>query len=181
MARNSDFSGSGASIVIIFMQSSSGKPALTPRTIMSTASGNPLRNFDSRRFFKYDSSQYGRPKAPAKPSPMAGTRPALLNSPAMNITAPMPAEMMANCRFDHDKPACAIRVASGTRFCFLWRSSNSLSVFSMMSRRDFCGPRVARVTVSALATLAMRCSALVKQRCLNRVNIVLRRAIMLGA
>jgi len=37
--------------------------------------------------------------------------------------------MMKNFRFDQVRPACAMRVASGTRLDFLCRSSNSLRVF----------------------------------------------------
>src|SRR4029450_3347011 len=75
ISRNSVFSGSDDSTVIIFMQSSSGRPAFTPRTMMSTASGSPSRNFASRRFLKNDSSQRGTPKAPAKPKPAAASSP----------------------------------------------------------------------------------------------------------
>lgn len=55
----------------------------------------------------------------------------------INMPRPMPAEIMANWRFDHDNPACAIRAESSTLFFFLWRSSTSLSVNSIASRRDF--------------------------------------------
>ena len=52
-----------------------------PRTMTSTASGKALRNLFSRRFFKNDSSQRGKPKAPAKAMATAASRPAPLNKP----------------------------------------------------------------------------------------------------
>ncbi len=53
-----------------------------------------------------------------------------------------------------------MRTESGTRLDFLCRSSNSLRVFSITSRRDFWLARETRAAGSVLATLAMRCSAL---------------------
>ncbi len=145
--------------MIIFRQSSSGRPALTPRTMMSTASGKVLRNCVSRRFFRNDSSQRGRPKAPAKASAAAPiSPPGTIAMPTRNIATPTPAEISRNCRFDHLSPAWPIRTEIGTFLLFLWRSSNSFSVCSTTSRRDLCCPR-ARTTGSALATLAMRFSA----------------------
>jgi len=52
MARNSDLIGSGASATTTFSESNSGRPALMPRTMMSTASGSASRNFFSRRFLR---------------------------------------------------------------------------------------------------------------------------------
>jgi hypothetical protein len=160
ISRNSVFIGSDDSTVIIFMQSSSGKPAFTPRTMMSTASGSPARNFASRRFFKNDSNQRGTPKAPAKPRPAEASSPAPDKKPKANMPSPMTAEMIANCRFDQVNPARVIRTEIGTLLLFLRRSSRSLSEDSTMSRRDFWGPRAVRDSGSVLATLCMRCSAL---------------------
>ena len=76
MARNSLQTGSGESLAMTLMQSSSGSPALMPRTMTSTASGKCLRNFASRRFLRNLRSQRGNPKAPAKPSAAAPSSPA---------------------------------------------------------------------------------------------------------
>ncbi|MND03226.1 hypothetical protein D3C83_229500 [compost metagenome] len=46
-------------------QSLSGRPAFTPRTMMSTAPGNSLRNFFMRRLRSQFTSQNGKPSAPA--------------------------------------------------------------------------------------------------------------------
>ena len=158
MARNSDFTGSVASTAIIFMQSSSGSPALTPRTMMSTASGKALRNFASRRFLRNDNSQRGRPKAPAKPKPAAAGNPEFPSRPAMNITTPMTIEITMYFCFDQLNPACAMRTDSDTFLFFLCRSSTSLREFSTDSRRDLGWLRTARDDGVALATVATRCS-----------------------
>jgi hypothetical protein len=157
--RNSDFTGSGDSTAITFKQSSSGSPALAPRTMTSIASGNASTKRASRRFFKSDSSHRGKPKAPTKASIAATMRPAPLSRPARNRATLAPAETSSNCRFDHVRPACEMRAESGICLLFLLRSSNSLSVASMSSRRDFWWPRVVRAG-SAWVTLATRCLAL---------------------
>src|SRR6185503_7683710 len=122
MRRNSVLIGSGASDTIILIQSSSGKPALMPRTITSTASGKCSRNFVSRRFLRKDNSHRGTPKAPAKPRTAETSRPAPPNVPKANIASPIPAEIIQNWRFDQDRPARAILAEIGTFLDFLWRS-----------------------------------------------------------
>ena len=52
MERNSPRSGSGASAATTLIDSNSGRPALMPRTMTSTASGSALRNAFSRRFLR---------------------------------------------------------------------------------------------------------------------------------
>ena len=66
MATNSLRSGSGASSATSLIDSNSGRPALMPRTMTSTASGSAARNAFSRRFFRNERPQRGRPKPPAK-------------------------------------------------------------------------------------------------------------------
>ena len=60
---------------MIRMLSSSGRPALMPRTMVSTASGNASRNFASRRFFRNLSSQSGMPKPAANAMASAAQMP----------------------------------------------------------------------------------------------------------
>src|SRR4030095_8094025 len=91
ISRNSVFSGSDDSTVIIFMQSSSGRPAFTPRTMMSTASGRPARNLVSRRFLRNDSNPRGTPNAPAKPRPAEASSPVPDKKPKANMPSPMAA------------------------------------------------------------------------------------------
>src|SRR6516162_3136475 len=105
MPRNSLLRGSGASLVIIRMLSRSGRPALTPRTMTSTASGKPARNFASRRFLRNLSSQRGSPHPAAKANPIAGSNPTLSMKPRANATMPSSALMMKNLFFDHLRPA----------------------------------------------------------------------------
>ena len=88
MARNSLFTGSVASFEISLRLSSSGRPALMPRTMTSTASGNSLRNLSSRRFLRNDSIQNGRPQPAAKPKPSAAIRP--VPNSIMTTKAPTP-------------------------------------------------------------------------------------------
>jgi hypothetical protein len=119
------------------MQSPSGRPALTPRTMMSTASASPSMNLASRRFLKNERSHRGTPKAPAKPRPADPSNPVPDRMPRKAMTRPIKAEMIMNFRFDQDSPARMIRTEMGTLLLFLWRSSKSLSEDSTRSRRDF--------------------------------------------
>ncbi len=123
--------------------SSSGRPALMPRTTVSTASGKAARNFASRRFLRNLSSQSGTPHPAAKPMPSAGSRPASIAKVRKNAMNPITPPVMKNRRFDHDRPACAIFIVSGTDLALACRSSSSLRVPSTCSRRDFCGLRAA--------------------------------------
>src|SRR5438128_1776547 len=66
MELNSLRSGSGASAATTLIDSNSGRPALMPRTMTSTASGSAARNAFSRFFFRKASSQRGRPKPKAR-------------------------------------------------------------------------------------------------------------------
>ena len=52
IARNSPRSGSGESAATTLIDSNSGKPALMPRTMTSTASGSAFRKAVSRRFLR---------------------------------------------------------------------------------------------------------------------------------
>src|ERR1700732_2099395 len=70
--RNSLLSGSGASLVIMRRLSRRGRPALTPRTTISTASGNAFKNFASRRFFRYFSIQNRQAAAGGEAKPQRG-------------------------------------------------------------------------------------------------------------
>ena len=72
---------------------------------------------------------------------------------------PSATEVKMNRRFDQSSPACAMRTDSGARLAFLCRSSSSLSVPSICSRRGFCAARVGRAIGSERATLAIRRSA----------------------
>ena len=88
IVRNSLRSGSGASAAMIRMLSSSGRPALMPRTMVSTASGNASRNFVSRRFLRYLSSQTGMPKPAANAIASAAYRPASIKRNSRNEPRP---------------------------------------------------------------------------------------------
>ncbi len=55
----------------------------------------------------------------ATPSTAPTIVPAPLDMPIKNIAAPITAEMTKYCRFDQDRPACAIRTESGMLLLFL--------------------------------------------------------------
>ena len=76
IARNSLFNGSGKSVATTLSDSNSGKPALMPRTITSTASGRARRNSSLRRFLRNPRSQRGTPKPAANARPTAAIGPA---------------------------------------------------------------------------------------------------------
>ena len=142
MVRNSLFTGSGASLVMTRRLSMSGRPALTPRTMMSTASGNADRNLASRRFLRNLSSHSGRPQPAAKPKPSAGTNPASNMKPHANAVMPSSPPVMKKRCFDQLNPACVIRLDSEADLAR--RSSTFFSVASICSRRGFSVLRAAR-------------------------------------
>ncbi len=90
IAWNSVLAGSGASLAMILIESSNGNPALMPRTMTSTESGNELRNLFSRRFLRNDSAQNGRPNALAKPSARASSNPPPITKIMRNMNSPKP-------------------------------------------------------------------------------------------
>jgi hypothetical protein len=87
MARNSDRTGSCASVAITRMQSPSGRPARTPRTITSIAFGNSSRNLLMRRFLRDARTQRGKPREPAnKPSQATAMLPVMPNKERPSTT-----------------------------------------------------------------------------------------------
>ena len=101
------------------------------------------------------------PKAPAKPSADSGQQAAGDEQPEQNSAMPMPAEIMQELLF---RPRQAgLRDLDRERHAFVF-----LVAFVEFLERGFDGRRGAisaarattRVTASALATFAMRCSAL---------------------
>ena len=159
MERNSLRTGSGASTEMIRRQSPSGNPALMPRTITSTESAKPLRNFCSRRFLRKDRIHRGKPKLPAKPAPMAAGNPNPAANIAPNDATPSNPLTMKNWRFDRLRPARDMRTESGGELTFLRRTSTSLRVSSSCSRRLRVAPRAAGaalVAASGRTALAFR-------------------------
>src|SRR3954463_15779379 len=138
MDRNSERSGSGASAATTLIDSNSGRPALMPRTITSTASGSAFRNLASRRLFRKPSAQRGRPKPPAKASPAAPSRPPPMNKASANSTPATTADTIQNFCGAQSRPACDRRTLSGTLFSCWRRASRSLSEVSTCSRRERC-------------------------------------------
>src|ERR1700680_589587 len=74
--RNSFLTGSCASLAMIFRQSPSGRPAFTPRTITSNASGNMVRNRFSRRFLRKPGIRPRQPEAAHEPQHPRARQPA---------------------------------------------------------------------------------------------------------
>ena len=138
MARNSPRMGSSDSSAISFRLSSSGKPALMPRTIRSTASGKAVEETRQPPFLEERQQPQGRPQPAAKATPSAGNRPAPVASTRKNAPKPSEPAVSKNRRFDQVSPACEMRAASGRRLAFFCRSSISLSVPCTCSRRDCC-------------------------------------------
>ncbi len=137
MALNSLFSGSGESAATTLIDSNSGRPALMPRTMTSTASGSAFRNAFSRRFLRKPRTQRGRPRPVPKAITAAPSRLPPITKASTNPTAPeMPDAIQNFWGVQDPKPAWARRVVSGTDFSFLRRASSSFSDPSTCSRRE---------------------------------------------
>src|SRR6266513_912394 len=139
MARNSPLSGSGASAATTLIESNSGRPALMPRTITSTASGSALRKACSRRFLKKPRAQRGRPKPAAKARPVAPSNPPPPSIAATKISAASTAETTVNFWVDQLRPACVRRTlvlvdVAGDRFGFCHRGTAAFGL--LLSRQQ---------------------------------------------
>ena len=112
------------------MQSPSGRPAFTPRTMTSTALANSFRNARSLRVRSVFSIQRGNPSV--KMNALASvTR---MGAPAMKLPAvaiaPHMTEMIQNVFTDHFRPALLRFVFRSRFFCLRLRFSISLMVSS---------------------------------------------------
>src|SRR5579863_8566808 len=160
MAKNSLLRGSGESVATTLRDSNSGRPALMPRTITSTASGSDRRKAFSRRFLRKLSIQRGRPKPAANAMPTAPSGPPPASIAMKKAAAARMPETIMNFRGAQSRPACVRRADSVTFLSFSRRASSSFNDPSTCSRRvrwSFCVWRAA--TGSAFATDARRPSA----------------------
>ncbi len=132
--RNSEDRGSGASLAMICRHSCTGKPDLTPRTMMSAASGKPATNLLARRLARKPTVHCGSPSpAPSpKPNPISGFWPRNTSTP--KISRPRTPDAIQKARIGMFRPACCSRPARET-LALRWRRSWSRRLFRICLRR----------------------------------------------
>ena len=152
IVRNSLLTGSAASLAMILMQSLSGRPALTPRTMTSTALANSSRNLrDAALAQEVDDPARQAEKRRRRRRRRRRRAARRRTRRPRRRPAPQTTLMMKKVRRLHDRPACWMRSVERRRawlclalaFCF---ASISFSVSWIDLRRL---RRVDRLTAAA--------------------------------
>ena len=123
--------GSSHSSAAMRIVSPSGRPDLTPRTMMSIAVGKLAMNFAIRRRRSHLSTNCGRPAPPITATSAATTRLPDWTQAAAPITSPAIAHATRNCDGLTERPACSIRLRRLARRRFAFSRSRRPSAICL--------------------------------------------------